>query len=103
MVLSHCRICLTHSFHHGAEPSRKSVSVQGPILMLPSAPIEVVVRASDRGAGPRTTLPFSSYCEPWHGQMNLFAAFCHGTVQPKCVHTAPMPKFLILSPSSVTT
>ena len=26
------------------------------------------------GAGPRTTLPWLLYCEPWHGHMNLFSA-----------------------------
>merc|ERR1712146_740875 len=79
-------------FHHGAKPVRKSVSVHGDTAMLPSSPTEVCASDNDSGAGPRTTLPFSSYCEPWHGQQNLFAALFHGTVQPKCVHTAPMPK-----------
>ena len=28
-----------------------------------------------RGAGPRTTLPWKLYCDPWQGHMNLFS-FC---------------------------
>merc|ERR1719266_1712137 len=80
--------------HHGARPVRKSVSVQGDTATLPSWML-VCAKARDKGAGPRTTLPFSSYCEPWHGQMNLLAARFHGTTQPRCVHTAPMPKSLI--------
>ena len=31
--------------------------------------------ASDSGAGPRTTLPWKLYCDPWHGHLNLFS-FC---------------------------
>merc|ERR1711920_1169753 len=49
--------------HHGSKPVRKSVSVQGATAMLPST-TEVCAKGRERGAGPRTTLPFSSYCEP---------------------------------------
>ena len=31
-------------------------------------------RGRTSGAGPRTTLPWLLYCEPWHGHMNLFSA-----------------------------
>ena len=31
-------------------------------------------RVRTSGAGPRTTLPWLLYCEPWHGHMNLFSA-----------------------------
>merc|ERR1719229_2167364 len=86
--------------HHGSRPVRKSVSVHGETAMLPST-MEVCASGRDRGAGPRTTLPFSSYCEPWQGQQNLLAALFQGTVQPKCVHTAPIPKSLM--PSAVET
>merc|ERR1719502_969274 len=53
-------------------------------------------RARDRGAGPRTTLPWKLYCEPWHGHMNLFSAAFHGTTHPRCVHTAFSPYFSIV-------
>ena len=36
-----------------------------------------------RGAGPRTTLPWLLYWDPWQGQMNLFSAPFHGTTQPR--------------------
>merc|ERR1719229_682178 len=86
--------------HHGSRPVRKSVSVHVDTAMLPST-MEVCASGRDRGAGPRTTLPFSSYCEPWQGQQKRFAARFHGTTQPRCVHTAPMPKSLM--PVSVVT
>lgn len=44
-----------------------------------------------KGAGPLTTLPWSLYCDPWQGQMNLFSAAFHGTTHPRCVHTAFIP------------
>lgn len=37
-------------------------------------------------------LPFSSYWEPWHGQLYLLVDFTHGTMQPRWVQTALMPK-----------
>ena len=48
--------------------------------------------ASESGAGPRTTLPLKSYCEPWHGHWYLSAAMFHGTTQPRCVQTALIAK-----------
>ena len=36
-----------------------------------------------RGAGPRTTLPWELYCEPWHGHLNLLSVELHGTTQPE--------------------
>merc|ERR1711933_505672 len=85
-----------HLFHQGANPVRKSCSVHGVTAMLPSCS---VVCASEResGAGPRTTLPFSSYWEPWHGQQKRLAALFQGTVQPRCVQTAPTAKSLMPS------
>merc|ERR1719188_1221866 len=80
--------------HQGARPVRKSVSVQGDTATLPSW-TEVCASARDRGAGPRTTLPFSSYCEPWQGQMNLFEDRTQGTTQPRCVQTALSAKSLM--------
>merc|ERR1712117_258131 len=87
--------------HHGFRPVRKSVSVHGRRATLPSSWMTVCASASDRGAGPRTTLPFSSYCDPWQGQQNLFEALTHGTTQPRCVHTALIAKSLM--PSGVET
>merc|ERR1712060_626156 len=82
--------------HHGSRPVRKSCSVQGDTAMFPSWML-VCASPSDNGAGPRTTLPFSSYWEPWHGQQNLLAARFQGTTQPKCVHTASTAKSLMAS------
>merc|ERR1712232_1342595 len=87
-------VCLAHPSHHGARPVRKSCSVQGDTATLPSW-VEVCASAKESGAGPRTTLPFSSYCDPWHGQMNLFEALTHGTTQPRCVQTALSAKSLM--------
>ena len=41
----------------------------------------VADRVRTRGAGPRTTLPWKLYCEPWQGHMNLFS-FC--STAPAC-------------------
>ena len=52
---------------------RKSVSVQAEKVTTPAVS-EMCARANERGAGPRTTFPVWSYCEPWQGHMYLFAA-----------------------------
>lgn len=44
-------------------------------------------RGRTRGAGPRTTLPWKLYCEPWQGHMNLFS-FCaggHSNASASCI------------------
>ena len=98
-------------FHQGASPVRKSVSVQGARITFPSVGT-TWARASDKGAGPRTTLPSLLYWDPWQGHLqnkekrktlkielfygiqststyiNLFSALFHGTTQPRWVHTA---------------
>eukprot|EP00976_Prorocentrum_cordatum_P095311 1190126-Prorocentrum_minimum.AAC.5 len=74
-------------FHQGLRPVRKSVSVQVEKKTVPST-MSAWARARDcsstnarasarvltRGAGPRTTLPWKLYWEPWQGHMNLFSA-----------------------------
>ena len=35
-----------------------------------------------RGAGPRTTLPWLLYCDPWQGHLNLLSVWDQGTTQP---------------------
>ncbi len=78
----------TQFTHHGFTPVRKSMfSSHAESTTTPSASA-TRASASDWGAGPRMTLPVASYCEPWHGHMNLFAARFHGTTHPRCVHTA---------------
>ena len=57
-------------FHHGIRPVRKSFSGHGERTALPSTSLQCA-SASESGAGPRTTLPVGSYCEPWHGHMYL--------------------------------
>ena len=74
-------------FHHGARPVLKSVSVHRVSTTFSSTTF-TLAKANERGAGPRITLPVESYCDPWHGHMNLFAARFHGTTHPRCVHTA---------------
>mmetsp|Transcript_493 Transcript_493/g.1177 ORF Transcript_493/g.1177 Transcript_493/m.1177 type:complete len:225 (+) Transcript_493:494-1168(+) len=87
-------------FHQGSEPSRKSLSPQKESTTVPSWSPRLA-SASESGAGPRTTLPFLSYWEPWHGHMNLLAALFQGTTQPKWVHTAFTAKFSSLPSSEV--
>merc|ERR1719160_696179 len=69
--------------HHGFRSVRKSVSVQGVKLILSSA-IVACAKARERGAGPRTTFPFVSYCDPWQGQMYRSEPATQGTTQPRC-------------------
>mmetsp|Transcript_17120 Transcript_17120/g.47196 ORF Transcript_17120/g.47196 Transcript_17120/m.47196 type:complete len:144 (+) Transcript_17120:163-594(+) len=83
--------------HQGFRPVRKSVSGHGDTRMLPSV-VATCAKDKDKGAGPRTTLPSSSYWEPWQGQQYLFTALFQGTTQPRCVQTAPIAKSLMLSP-----
>mmetsp|Transcript_80018 Transcript_80018/g.141202 ORF Transcript_80018/g.141202 Transcript_80018/m.141202 type:complete len:119 (-) Transcript_80018:510-866(-) len=73
-----------HLIHHGGVLVRKSVSGHVDMEILPSSGLtEVCDKAKESGAGPRTTLPFSSYWEPWQGQQNLLADRTHGTTQPR--------------------
>lgn len=76
--------------HHGARSVRKSVSVHG-VSVTTSSSMEMCASASESGAGPRMTLPWLLYCDPWHGHLNLFSAGTHGTTQPRCVQTALRP------------
>ena len=39
-------------------------------------------RMRTRGAGPRTTLPWLLYCDPWQGHLNLLSVWDQGTTQP---------------------
>merc|ERR1719382_1557449 len=83
--------------HHGSRPVRKSCSGHGDTAMSPFSKTDVCASASDKGAGPRTTLPFSSYCDPWQGQQNLLAERTHGTTHPKWVQVALIAKSLMPS------
>merc|ERR1712151_1097967 len=94
--LSDAAIKTSSQDHHGFKPVRKSSCGQGYTAILSSWMVVWAI-ARDSGAGPRTTLPFSSYWEPWHGQQNLFAARFQGTTQPRCVQTALMAKSLMPS------
>ena len=75
--------------HQGDSFVLKSVSVQGDMTILPlSSSVSTCANVNDFGAGPRNTFPMASYVEPWQGHSNFFSNSFHGTMHPRCEHSA---------------